>query len=345
MKPESRVLQGRTQQSDRTLFFLSLIATACLAAWFAATIAGNSPSGWSTSIFHWIALRGAKEWLLAWLCLWGAVCLPQRNWYVTSTILCVALSLSILDHWAVYGNVTGFGWDSILTLWVPSIVHELCTVYWMYAGVLLGLSISQVLFLQDGENASQTVWNSDFNLKRVTIRSIVKAVIFTSLFSMIVIVLGLATGYGGLPGFASVLFFFQLVIAPPLFRFICGLSVAGLVYLIRFNDRRIKTGVLIITAVSTIVVIYSNYLSIWATHFSLLAQLFPLALSANILLTVPFITAMSPLGGFAIGIPLLWLLGYRIVNVPSWTWTVSNSLSMRRGSADSEDTNDPEMYL
>ncbi|MCU0718239.1 MAG: hypothetical protein MUC83_00930 [Pirellula sp.] len=271
--------------------------------------------------------------------------MPQRNWYVTSTILCVALSLSILDHWAVYGNVTGFGWDSILTLWVPSIVHELCTVYWMYAGVLLGLSISQVLFLQDGENASQTVWNSDFNLKRVTIRSIVKAVIFTSLFSMIVIVLGLATGYGGLPGFASVLFFFQLVIAPPLFRFICGLSVAGLVYLIRFNDRRIKTGVLIITAVSTIVVIYSNYLSIWATHFSLLAQLFPLALSANILLTVPFITAMSPLGGFAIGIPLLWLLGYRIVNVPSWTWTVSNSLSMRRGSADSEDTNDPEMYL
>lgn len=162
---------------------------------------------------------------------------------------------------------------------------------------------------------------------------------------MIVILLGLATGYGGLPGFARVIFFFQLVIAPPLFRFICGLSVAGLVYLIRFNDRRIKTGVLIIAAVSTIVVIYSNYLSMWVTHFSLLGQLFPRALSANILFAVPFITAMSPVGGFALGIPLLWLFGYRIVKLQSSTWSASNALSMSGGSSDSEDTNDPEMYL
>ncbi|MFN7291305.1 MAG: hypothetical protein ACK5YR_18715 [Pirellula sp.] len=346
MKPETKTLQGRTHHSDRTLLFLSLIATACLAAWFAAAImTGNSSSGWSTSIFHWIALRGAKEWLLAWLCLWGAVCLPQRKWYLTSTILCSALSLLILDHWAMYGSVTSFGWDSILTLWIPSIVHELCTVYWMYAGVLLGLSISNAMFVRNGENSIQSVLNPDFNLKRTAIRAIVKALIFTSLFSMIVILLGLATGNGRLPGFARVLFFFQLVIAPPLFRFICGLSVAGLVYLIRFNDRRIKTGVLIITAVSTIVVIYSCYLSMWATHFSLLGQLFPRALSANILWAVPFITAMSPVGGFAIGIPLLWLAGYRIVKLKSSTWSANNSLSMNGDVTDSEDANDPEMYL
>ena len=345
MKPESRTLQGRTQQSDRTILFLSVLAIACLAAWFAATIAGNSPTGWSTSIFHLIALRGAKEWLLAWICLWGAICLPQRKWYVTSTILSAALSLSILDHWAVYGNVISFGWDSILTLWVPSIFHELCTVYWMYAGVLLGLSISNVMFVRNGVYSIPSVLNSDFNLKRTVNRSIIKALIFTSLFSLIVIVLGLATGYGGISGFARVIFFFQLVIAPPLFRFTCGLSVAGLVYLVRFNDRRIKTGALIITAVSTIVVIYSNYLSMWATHFSLLGQLFPLALSVNILWAVPFVTAMSPVGGFALGIPLLWLLGYRIEILQSSTWTANKALSRSGENSDFEDTNDPEMYL
>ena len=346
MKPEIRILQGRTHNSDRTLFFLSLVATACLAAWFAASIVtGNSSSGWSTSIFNWIALRGAKEWLLAWLCLWGAICLPNRKWYVTSTILCSAFSLLILDHWAVYASVTGVGWDSILTFWTPSIVHELCTVYWMYAGVLIGLSISNVMFVKNGENSSQSVWNSDFNLKTTAIRAIVKALIFTSVFSMIVIVLGLATGFGGMSGLASIIFFFQLVIAPPLFRFICGLSVAGLVYLVRFNDRRIKTGVLIITAVSAIVVIYSSYVSMWATHFSLLGQFFPRSLSAAVLWAVPLMVALSPVGGFALGIPLLWLLGYRIVKLQSSTSNANKALSMDEGIYDSEETNDPEMYL
>jgi hypothetical protein len=83
----------------------------------------------------------------------------------------------------------------------------------------------------------------------------------------------------------------------------------------------------------------------WATHFSLLGQFFPRSLSAAVLWAVPRMVALSPVGGFALGIPLLWLLGYRIVKVQLSTSNANKALSMGEGIYDSEESNDPEMYL
>lgn len=330
------------------MILTSIIATSCLIVWFViSAVFGNSSLGWLATYFNWIALRGIKEWLFAWLCLWAATCLPKSNRSVTVTICLCALSLVLLEQGSLYMNAVSAGLFSVdfLMFFTPLILLELCNLYWMYAGVLLAIVISRRLLIATNTPGKIPASPALLDIKKKARRAILKGVLFTTIFSTIIIMVWVVASWGRLPNIAGLIVFFQSVVVTPLFRLICGLSVAGLFFLIPSTNRRPKAGVLILGAVSLVVVLYSTFSATWGSHFSLLGQIFPGFLSISVLLALPVIVALSPVGGFALGIPLLWLHGYRFVELPSSTSRVDHPHTVGEIQYDSEDANDPEMYL
>jgi hypothetical protein len=348
MKPRSSFGKFNAASGERTMIVTLIIATSCLVFWFVfSALYGYTSLGWLATYLNWIALRGIKEWLFAWLCLWGATLLPKSNWSANGTIFFCAFSLVLLEQGSLYLNAAATGLFSLdfLMFFTPLILLELCNLYWMYAGVLIAIRMSQKLLIATNSYATNSVPTPSIDIKKKARRAVLKGLLFTTIFSTLIIMIWVAASWGRLPNTAGLLLFFQSVVVTPLFRLICGLSVAGLFFLIPSTMRRPKTGILILGVVSLVVVVYSRFFASWGSHFSLLGSIFPGFQSVSSLLALPVIVALSPVGGFALGIPLLWLHGYRFVELPSSSSRVDDPHAVGEIQYDSEDTNDPEMYL
>lgn len=325
-----------------------IIATSFLVFWFVfSALYGYTSLGWLATYFNWIALRGIKEWLFAWLCLWGATLLPKSNWSAYGTIFFCAFSLVLIEQGSIYLNAVSTGLFSLdfLMFFTPLILLELCNLYWMYAGVLIAIRISKRLPIATSSYANNSVPTPSIDITKKARRAVLKGVLFTTIFATLIIMIWVAASWGRMPNIAGLVLFFQSVVVTPLFRLICGLSVAGLFLLVPSTMRRPRAGILILGTVSLVVVLYSTFLASWGSHFSLLGRIFPGFLSVSVLLALPVIVALSPVGGFALGIPLLWLHGYRLVELPSSSSRVDHPHTVGEIQYDFEDTNDPEMYL
>lgn len=348
MKPRGSFGKPNAASGERMMIITLIIATSFLVFWFMfSALYGYTSLGWLATYFNWIALRGIKEWLFAWLCLWGATLLPKSNWSAYGTIFFCAFSLVLIEQGSIYLNAVSTGLFSLdfLMFFTPLILLELCNLYWMYAGVLIAIKISQKLLIATSSNTNNPIPTTSIDIKKKARRAVLKGVIFTTIFSALIIMVWVAASWGRMPNIAGLVLFFQSVLITPLFRLICGLSVAGLFFLVPSTRRRPKTGMLILGTVSIVVVLYSTFLASWGSHFSLLGQILPGFFSVSVLLSFPLIVALSPVGGFTLGIPLLWLHGYRFAELPSSTGSLIRPHSEKEIPYDFEDTNDPEMYL
>lgn len=353
MKPRISPSQANAASNGQTLFLTSIIATFCIDFWLVATaIFGSSLLGFLATHYNWIALRGIKEWLLAWLCIWGATLTARHNWWAKITIFLCALSLVVLEQSSIYLSFVSirqispdfFLYFSLLT------ILELCALYWMYAGVLLALSISRACLIASDGNSSDLVSQEAIHAKKRARRTLWKSFFLTSVFSILLMMVWSVLNWGRLTPLASILLFSQSLFFPILFRFLCGLSVAGLVFVFGPTDRRKKTGIAILVIASLVVVLNTTYIRAWGVSLSSAGNIWPTSLSITTLLTVPIMIALSPVGGFALCLPFLWLHGYRIEKFPSATSSTNDKSPTDRGIMGPEYmgpeyTNDPEMYL
>lgn len=348
MKPLNSPPQANVASRGQALFLTSIIATFCIDTWLAATaLVGSSSLGFLATFFNWIASRGIKEWLLAWLCMWGATLTTRHNWWAKITILLCALSLVVFEQGSIYLSFTPIRQispDFFLYLAILSLL-ELCILYWMYAGVLLALSISRACVIASDRNPNDPNSQDLLHVKQRARRTLRNSFIVTSVFSLLLMMLWTVFSWGRLPPLTSILLFSQGVFFPTLFRFVCGLSVAGLVYIFGPTDRRKKTGIAILVVASLVVVLHSTYTRAWGVSLFPAGNIWPISMSITTLLTFPIMIALSPVGGFALCLPLLRLHGYRIEKLQSATSSTNNMPTTDRGLIGPEYTNDPEMYL
>ncbi len=158
---------------------------------------GYTSLGWLATYFNWIALRGIKEWLFAWLCLWGATLLPKSNWSAYGTIFFCAFSLVLIEQGSIYLNAVSTGLFSLdfLMFFTPLILLELCNLYWMYAGVLIAIKISQRLLIATSSNTNNPIPTTSIDIKKKARRAVLKGVIFTTIFSALIVMVWVAASW------------------------------------------------------------------------------------------------------------------------------------------------------
>ena len=334
----------RIARNSKASLVFALLTTFCLASIYLWVLVSNtSRYGWITSLEFFVALRGAKEWFTVWVLLWVAS--VQGNVKALSRavpVLCL-IGLVALDNWLVYAGISS---GSMMLVWVPVVIVEVCNLFWMYVGVLLALWLTkcQAVPLLSTFPHRYELSLLSAGLKKRFYRSLIWATGYSVIICLAIVGIWVFFNGGQWPGYARTFSILTYVVWVPLFRFLCGLGVIAVLYLIAFNNRRLTGSML--TALSLVIfIVFSSQLAAWGSHFAMIGLMWERFRLENFYWQIPIIVAMSPVMGFFLSALVIYLCGYRLhaceASHPSSQAAFADELDWHQF----DDADNSEMYL